>query len=54
LLKLVQQQQQLMRDAWLTDTGHNRPGVKKGLPLTEAELKALELEKQIREQSRLP
>jgi lysophospholipase L1-like esterase len=51
LLKLIQQKQRLTRDAWLTETGHKRPGMKKGLPLAEAELKAAELEKQIRELS---
>ena len=51
LLKLIQQRQRMMRDAWLTDTGHKRPGMKKGLPLAEAKLKADELEKQIRELS---
>ncbi len=54
LLKLVQQKQRLMKDAWLTETGHKRPGMKKGLPLAEAELKAAELEKQIRELSDAP
>ena len=54
LLKLIQQRQRLMRDAWLTDTGHKRPGMKKGLPLAEAQSKAAELEKQIRELSGIP
>jgi lysophospholipase L1-like esterase len=49
LLKLIQQKQRMMKDAWLTDTGHTRPGMKKGLPLAEAKLKAEELEKHIRE-----
>lgn len=48
ILKLVQQQQRLLKDAWLTDTGHQRPGVAKGLPLAEAQAQAAELEKQIR------
>ncbi|HEY0552314.1 MAG TPA: SGNH/GDSL hydrolase family protein [Verrucomicrobiae bacterium] len=51
LLKLIQQKQRMMKDAWLTDTGHKRPGMKKGLPLAEARSKAAELEKQIRELS---
>jgi hypothetical protein len=49
LLKLIQQRQRMMKDAWLTATGHRRPGMNKGLPLAEAELKSAELEKQIRE-----
>jgi lysophospholipase L1-like esterase len=54
LLKLVQQKQRMMKDTWLTDTGHKRPGMKKGLPLAEAKLKAAELENQIRELSDVP
>jgi lysophospholipase L1-like esterase len=30
----------ILRDAWLTRTGHKRPGVKGGLPLAEAEVLA--------------
>ena len=48
LLKLVQQRQRLLKDAWLTATGHQRPGMNKGLPLAEAEAKAVDLGKQIR------
>lgn len=47
-LQLVRQRQQLLRDAWLTEIGHRRPGLNRGLPLPEAETKAGELEKQIR------
>jgi len=48
ILKLVHEQEQLLRDAWLTYTRHTRPGVKAGLPLPEAESKAADLDKQIR------
>ncbi len=48
ILALVKQKQHLLRDAWLTETGHQRPGLDKGLPLAEANRKAAELEKQIR------
>ncbi len=48
ILKLVQQRQPLMKDAWLTETGHQRPGISKGLPLVEAQAKAADLENQIR------
>ena len=47
MLKLVKQRLALMHDAWLTKTGHKRPGVKAGLPLEEAQAKAAELERQI-------
>ena len=33
LLKLIQQRQRMTKDAWLTDVGHQRPGMNKGLPL---------------------
>ncbi len=49
LLKLIQQRQAMMKDAWLTATGHKRPGMKTGLPLAEAQAKYDEMEKQIRE-----
>ena len=48
ILKLVQQKQRTLKDAWLTDTGHKRPGMNKGLPLAEAQSKAVALEAQIR------
>ena len=48
ILKLVQQKQRTLKDAWLTDTGHKRPGMSKGLPLAEAQTKAATLETQIR------
>jgi len=47
VLKLVQEKQRLMKDAWLTDTGHKRPGMKQGLPLAEAQAKTAELDRQI-------
>ncbi len=48
LLKLVSQRRKLLSDAWLTQTGHQRPGMAKGLPVAEAEAKAAELARQIR------
>jgi lysophospholipase L1-like esterase len=47
LLKLIRQKQELLRDAWLTDTGYKLPGVKQGLPLPEAEARVADLNKQI-------
>jgi len=49
VLKLVQEKQRLMKDAWLTDAGHKRPGMNKGLLLVEAKAQAAELDKQIHE-----
>ncbi|HLL94088.1 MAG TPA: SGNH/GDSL hydrolase family protein [Spirosoma sp.] len=48
ILPLIRERQNLMKHAWLTATGHKRPGVKAGLPLEEAKVKALELDAQIR------
>jgi lysophospholipase L1-like esterase len=47
ILKLVQQKQRMLKDAWLTTTGHKRPGMKQGLPLHEAQRQAQELEAKI-------
>jgi lysophospholipase L1-like esterase len=46
--KLCQQRQRLLKDAWLSDVGHLRPGMKAGTPLSEAQLHAVELANQIR------
>lgn len=48
LLKLVSERQNLMKDAWLTATGHKRPGMNVGLPLPEAKAKAAGIDAQIR------
>jgi len=48
VLKLVEQEQRMMKDAWLTATGHKRPGMNKGLPLGEAEKKRAALEEKIK------
>lgn len=47
ILGLVSQRQALMKDAWLSSTGHTRPGMKTGLPMKEAEQKAKEIGDQI-------
>jgi lysophospholipase L1-like esterase len=44
VLARVEQKQRLLKDAWLTATGHKRPGMKTGLPLDEALRKARELD----------
>jgi lysophospholipase L1-like esterase len=50
VLKLVQRQQSILKAAWLTETGHKRPGMAKGLPMNEANIKAAEIEIEIRKQ----
>lgn len=48
LLKLVRTRRKLLANAWLTATGHTRPGVPAGLPLAEANAQAAALEEKIR------
>lgn len=40
VLALVRQRLRARKDAWLTDVGHQRPGMNKGKPIDEAELEA--------------
>jgi lysophospholipase L1-like esterase len=54
LLKLTRQRMSLMRDAWLTSTGHKRPGMAKGEPLPQAQAKAQELTTKIKESVKRP
>ncbi|QMU30386.1 SGNH/GDSL hydrolase family protein [Adhaeribacter radiodurans] len=46
-VKVVTERQNLMRDAWLIETKHKRPGLPVGLPLNEAKSKSEELRQQI-------
>lgn len=46
IFKLIVRKQSMMKDAWLTASGHKRP-MKAGLPLTEAREKAAEIDRQI-------
>jgi len=48
-LKLVKERQKLLHAAWLRHVGHQRPGVKSGLPLEEAFKKAAALDRRIRQ-----
>lgn len=48
IVGLVSQRQAIMKDAWLRDTGHKRPGMAKGLPLVEAQRVDAQIEKRIR------
>ncbi len=50
VLKLVHRRQSLLKDAWLSATGHKRPGMTPGLPLDEAEKEAAEIDVEIRKQ----
>lgn len=52
LHELVTRRQAILRDAWLTHVGHERPGMKQGLPIEEAKRKAAELDKEIEKLSR--
>jgi hypothetical protein len=47
-IRLVHQKTCVLRDAWLSEIGHKRPGVKPGLSLAEANLKAEEFDAQAR------
>lgn len=47
VLKLVQQRQRMLKDAWLSECKHLRPGMKAGIPVAEAQVKWVEMEKQI-------
>jgi lysophospholipase L1-like esterase len=44
----VREKQSILKAAWLTETGHKRPGMAKGLPMDEANRKAGEIEAEIR------
>ena len=47
ILPLVEKRQAIMKDAWLTATGHKRPGMRVGMPITEAQKASDEIGKQI-------
>lgn len=51
--KLIAERRRLLADAYLTAAGHQRPGMKQGLPLDEAEAKAKVLTERIRKQAML-
>jgi len=46
---LVVERHTILKDAWLTKIGHKRPEMKTGLPLNEANLKAVDLMKKMKE-----
>ena len=47
LLNLVSRRQKLMHNAWLSEVGHKRPGVKPGKPIVEAKGEAADLGAQV-------
>ncbi len=44
LLPVVRKRERILTDAYLTAAGHQRPGMNKGLPIAEAEAKAVAIE----------
>ncbi|MEZ6067362.1 MAG: SGNH/GDSL hydrolase family protein [Planctomycetaceae bacterium] len=50
--RLVMERQTVLHDAWLSHVGHERPGMKAGLPLDEANQRAANLDQQIVEHLR--
>ena len=48
LIRLMRKRQKLMSDAWLTEAGHLRPGMTKGLAIAEAMKQEAALNEQIR------
>lgn len=54
LYELVRKRQIIMKDAWLTYTGHSRPGMAVGLPMEQASKKYEQIERQIRQASSSP
>jgi lysophospholipase L1-like esterase len=48
VLGKVERKRIILRDAWLTSTGHKRPGIKDGVPLSEARERAESDDREIR------
>jgi lysophospholipase L1-like esterase len=47
VLERVRRKQRILKDAWLSATGHTRPGMKQGLPLEEANRQAGTIEAEV-------
>ena len=47
IAELAAERTTILRDAWLSHVGHERPGVKPGKPIAEAQARALELEQEM-------
>lgn len=54
IFALVQKKAGLLHAAWLTETGHKRPGVKPGLPIEAAQEQAAELDREARALAKNP
>jgi lysophospholipase L1-like esterase/pimeloyl-ACP methyl ester carboxylesterase len=52
VLEKIESKQRLLKDAWLSATGHKRPGVKPGLPLPQAQEQAASLDAAARVEAR--
>ncbi len=48
VLEQVQRRQRVLKDAWLTHTGHRRPGMNAGKPLPDAQREASEIDAKLR------
>ena len=48
VLDLVKRKQRVLKDAWLNEVGHKRPGMAKGKPVADAEREAAELAEQLK------
>jgi lysophospholipase L1-like esterase len=46
-LKLIQQKQRIVKDAWLNSTGHKRPGMAKGVSIDEATQQAASINEKL-------
>ncbi len=47
--ELVVERHNILKDSWLTQIGHKRPEMKKGITMSDAQLKAADLMKKIKE-----
>lgn len=47
ILQLVEQRQEILKNAWLSQTGHQRPGLPEGLSMAEAEQKLEKINQEI-------
>ena len=47
VLALIEQRQEILKLAWLTATGHQRPGIPQGLSIEDAEEKVAEINREI-------
>ncbi len=48
VLELVKRKQRVLKDAWLNEVGHKRPGMGKGKPVADAGREAAELSEQLK------